>query len=164
MPDIELSTVGTVAIDRTADKFPFIDVSPTPDVTKYATANDIAGLIRLGFALSDHTTDLTVGTNKFSFDIPAAFTVTGVYASVDVAPTGSTIIVDINEGAGAGTTILSTKLSIDASETNSSTAASAAVISDTSLAANARVTFDIDQVGSSTPGKGLIVWLIGYWT
>ena len=79
---------------------------------------------------------------------------------VNTAPVGSTIIVDINDG---GTSIMTTnKLSIDASEKTSTTAATAAALTDTSLADDAEITFDIDQVGSSTPGKGLKVTLIGY--
>jgi hypothetical protein len=70
-------------------------------------------------------------------------------------------LIDINE---AGTTILSTKLMIDASEKISATAATAAVISDTALADNALITIDIDQIGSSTAGAGLKVYLIGYAT
>ena len=93
--------------------------------------------------------------------MPFAMTLTGVKATVNTAPVGSTIIVDINE---AGSTILSTKLSIDASELTSSSAASAAVISDASLANDALITFDIDQIGSSTAGKGLKVTLYGYRT
>ena len=109
-------------------------------------------------ALSDETTDLTTGTAKASFHMPFAMTLTGVKANCTTAPVGSTIIVDINE---AGSTILSTKLSIDASETTSTSAASAAVISDTALANDALITFDIDQIGSSTAGKGLKVTLYG---
>ena len=85
-------------------------------------------------------------------------TLTAVRASVTTAPVGSTIIVDINEN---GTSILSTKLSIDASEKTSTTAATAAVISDSSIADDAEITIDIDQVGSTTAGAGLKVWLIG---
>ena len=110
-------------------------------------------------ALSDETTNLATGTAKASFNMPFAMTLTGVKANCTTAPVGSTIIVDINE---AGSTILSTKLSIDASETTSTSAASAAVISDTALANDALITFDIDQVGSSTAGKGLKVTLYGY--
>ena len=110
-------------------------------------------------ALSDETTDLTTGTAKASFNMPFAMTLTGVKANCTTAPVGSTIIVDINE---AGSTILSTKLSIDASETTSTSAASAAVISDSALANDALITFDIDQIGSSTAGKGLKVTLYGY--
>lgn len=112
-------------------------------------------------ACSDETTDLTTGTAKVTFRCPFAFTITGVSASVSTAPVGSTIICDINEG---GTTILSTKLSIDASEKTSTTAASAAVISDASIAADAEITVDIDQIGSSTAGTGLKVKLDGYRT
>ena len=112
-------------------------------------------------ACSDETTDLTTGVGKVTFRCPFAFTITGVSASVSTAPVGSTIICDINE---AGTTILSTKLSIDASEKTSTSAASAAVVSDTTIAADAEITVDIDQIGSSTAGKGLKVKLDGYRT
>lgn len=113
-------------------------------------------------ALSDEaTTDLATGTDIITFRMPYAFTVTDVRASCNTAPVGSTIIVDINE---SGVSILSTKLSIDASETTSTTAATAAVISDASIADDAEVSFDIDQVGSTTPGKGLKVTIIGYRT
>ena len=93
--------------------------------------------------------------------MPYAFTLTGVRASVLTAPTDATITVDINE---SGSTILSTKLTIDSGEKTSTTAAAAAVISDTSLADDAEITFDIDQVGSTIAGAGLIVSLIGYRT
>ena len=112
-------------------------------------------------ACSDETTALTVGTGKVTFRCPFAFYVTGVSASVTTAPVGSTIICDINE---AGSTILSTKLSIDASEKTSTSAASAVVISDASIAADAEITVDIDQIGSSTAGAGLKVKLDGYRT
>jgi hypothetical protein len=118
----------------------------------------VGDVVELGFAVSDETTNLSTGTAKITFRMPHAMTLTAVRASVNTAPTGSTIIVDINEG---GSTILSTKLSIDASEKTSTTAASAAVISDTALADDAEITIDIDQIGSSTPGKGLKVYLIG---
>jgi hypothetical protein len=88
--------------------------------------------------------------------MPYAGTLLAVRASVNTAPTGSTLIVDINE---AGSTILSTKLSIDASETTSTTAAVPAVISDSALADDAEITIDIDQVGSTIAGKGLKVYL-----
>lgn len=112
-------------------------------------------------ACSDESTALTVGTGKVTFRCPFAFTITGVSASVTTAPVGSTIIIDINE---AGSTCLSTKLSIDASEKTSTSAASAAVISDANIAADAEITVDIDQIGSGTAGAGLKVKLDGYRT
>lgn len=111
-------------------------------------------------ACSDETTDLTTGTAKTSFRMPYAMTLSEVRASVNTAPVGSTLIVDINEG-DTPTTILSTKLSIDAGEKTSETADVPAVISDTALADDSLLTIDIDQIGSSTPGKGLKIVLVG---
>jgi hypothetical protein len=68
------------------------------------------------------------------------------------------LVVDINE---AGASILSTKLSIDASEKTSTTAATPPVISDSALADDAEMTIDIDQIGSTIAGAGLKVTLIG---
>lgn len=109
-------------------------------------------------AVSDESTDLTTGTSKLTFRMPYKMNLTGIRASVNTAPVGSTIIVDVNE---SGSTILSTKLSIDASEKTSTTATSAAVISDSTLADDAEITIDIDQVGSTTAGKGLKITFIG---
>ena len=109
-------------------------------------------------ACSDETTDLTTGT-KVTFRMPYAFTVSAVRASLTTVATGGTLLtVDINE---AGTTILSTKITIDASESTSTTAATPPVISDTALADDAQMTIDIDAVGNTTAGKGLKVYIIG---
>jgi len=110
-------------------------------------------------AVSDETTAITTGTAKVMFRMPFAMTLTGVRASVGAAPTGSTVIVDINE---AGSTIMTTnKLSIDDTEKTSTTAATAAGLTDTTLADDAEITIDIDQVGSTIAGTGLKVTLIG---
>jgi hypothetical protein len=114
--------------------------------------------IEFVIACSDESTNLTTGTAKVTFRAPYAFTLTAVRASVNTAPTGSALIVDINEG---GSTILSAKLSIDASEKTSTTAASAAVISDSAIADDAEITIDIDQIGSTIAGSGLKIVLIG---
>jgi hypothetical protein len=116
-------------------------------------------------AASDETTALTTGTAKVTFRMPYAFTITEVRANVTTAPTGSVLTVDINENSGASpevvTSILSTKITIDAGERTSETAATAPVVSDSSLADDAEVTIDIDTVGASVAGAGLIVTLIG---
>lgn len=112
-----------------------------------------------GIALSDEITAITTGTNKATMSLPYAFTVTSVYATLNTVSSSGTPTVDINE---AGTTILSTKLTIDANEKTSATAASAAVISDSAIAANAEIGFDIDTAG--TGAKGLKVFIQGYRT
>lgn len=117
----------------------------------------------IAIACSDETTALEAGTAKATFHMPYAFTLTGVKAGVTTAPAGSVLTVDINE---AGATILTTKLTIDAGEKTSATAATAAVIGGAgpALAADALMTVDIDGVGSGTAGAGLKVYLIGYQT
>ena len=125
------------------------------------TMQDIANLTNVQsivVAASDETTALTTGTAKVTFRMPYAFTLAAVRASLTTAQSsGSIFTVDINEG---GTSILSTKLTIDNTEKTSTTAATAAVISDASLADDAEITIDIDQVGDGT-AKGLKVVLIG---
>ena len=115
----------------------------------------------IAIACGDESTAHAAATGVVTFHMPYAFTLTGVKAGVTVAPVGSVFTVDINE---AGTTILSTKITIDAGEKTSGTAATAAVISDTALAADALMTIDIDGVGSGTAGAGLKVYLIGHVT
>ena len=111
------------------------------------------------FSLGDEDTSVTTGTSKLSWRTPYPFHVSNVRATCKTAPTGAAIIIDINEG---GTTILSTKLSIDATELTSETAATPAVISDADLADDALITFDLDQVGSINAGTGVKVTLIGW--
>lgn len=129
--------------------------------TAAAARQNLGILETFAVACSDETTALTTGNAKATFRMPYAFTLTEVRASVTTAPTGATLTVDINE---SGTTILSTKLTIDASEKTSVTAATPAVISDAALADDAEITVDIDQVGSTVAGAGLKVYLIGYKT
>jgi hypothetical protein len=114
--------------------------------------------IEIQVACSDESTALTTGTSKITFRTPCAINVTKVRASLTTAQTsGSIFTVDINE---SGTSILSTKLTIDNTELTSTTAATPPVISDTSLADDAQITIDIDQVGDGT-AKGLKVTIIG---
>ena len=107
-------------------------------------------------AVGDETTAITTGTAKVTFRMPFAMTLSAVRASLTTVSSSGIPTVDINEG---GTTILSTKLTIDASEKTSTTAATAAVISDTALADDAEITIDIDVAG--TGAAGLKVALIG---
>lgn len=99
--------------------------------------------------IGDETTALTTGTAKVTFRMPFAMTLTSVRASLTTASSSGTPTFDINDG---GTTILSTKLTIDANEKTSTTAATAAVISDTALADDAEITIDIDTAGTGAAG------------
>jgi hypothetical protein len=123
-----------------------------------AAMNLIGSPCEIQLAASDETTAITTGTSKVTFRMPFAMKVTEVRASLSTAQTsGSIFTVDINE---AGTTILSTKLTIDNTEKTSVTAATPPVISDPDLADDAEITIDIDQVGDGT-AKGVKITLKG---
>jgi hypothetical protein len=107
-------------------------------------------------ALSDEVTPITVGNAKVTMRMPYAFTLTAVRSSLATASSSGIPTVDINE---SGSSILSTKLTIDVGEKTSTTAAVPVVISDSSLADDSEVTFDIDVAG--TGATGLKVTLIG---
>ncbi len=148
------SMVGLANVDNTAD-------TAKPVSTAQQTALDAKVAkatfpVVIGVALSDETTALTTGTAKLTIRAPFAFTLTGVRATLKTSSSSGIPTVDINEG---GTTVLSTKLTIDQGELTSTTAATAAVISDSAIADDAEITFDIDVAG--TGAAGLKVWLLG---
>jgi hypothetical protein len=176
--DTGLSNVGTVtSVSATVPSpvSPALSVAVTNPTTTPAisiTANgttaqyvrgdgSLAALpFELVVAASDETTALTAGNNKITFRMPRAVTLTAVRASLTTAQaSGNIFTVDINEG---GTSILSTKLTIDNTEKTSTTAATPPVISDTALADDAEMTIDIDQIGNGT-ATGLKVALIGVY-
>jgi len=114
----------------------------------------------LSFAFSGEDDDLVVGTGAITFQMPNfATTLTGVSVNVKTAPTGSVATFDLNEG---GTSVLSTKITIDAGEKTSETATTPPVISDSAIAANAIMTIDIDGIGSTVAGAGGKAWI--YYT
>lgn len=128
----------------------------TLNVTNALTINGVsvatfAGITNVyTFALSDMTTAITTGTNKNYWYAPSAgMTVKFVRATLATASSSGTPTFDINE---AGTSILSTKITIDANEWDSFTAATPPVISDSTIAANAKVDFDIDVAGTAAAG------------
>jgi hypothetical protein len=108
----------------------------------------------LVIAVSDETTALTTGTAKVTFRMPCAAVIEEVRASLSTAQaSGSIFTVDVNE---SGTTIISTKLTIDNTEKTTTTAATPPVISDANIADDAEMTIDIDQIGDGS-AKGLKV-------
>ncbi len=110
--------------------------------------------------VGDETTAITTGTGKASFRMPYAFYVTAIRGSLAVAQaSGSVVTVDVNE---AGTSIISTKLTFDNTELTTVTAATPAVISDHTIADDAVVSIDLDQVQGSSLAAGLNVTLYGY--
>lgn len=157
---------------------PYAQVAPIPlgDLTDVVVAAPVAGdsLIYDGadwvndtapgnqqayqLAASDLTTALTTGTNKAYFRAPRAFLLTEVRASLLTAAAVGIVTIDIQKN---GVTMLTTLLTIDATETTSVTAAVPAVIDAATddVASDDRITIDITVSGDTA--TGLIVTLIG---
>lgn len=108
---------------------------------------------------SDETTALTTGTAKATFRMPYGFVLSDIRASLSTAQaSGNIFTVDVNAN---GTSVLTTKLTVDNGEKTSVTAATPKVVSAYGIIDDAEVTVDIDQIGDST-AKGLKVNLVGY--
>lgn len=158
-----LDTSAPVAVDNCAITDAKIASHTTTKITvplsQLATCAKKEAII---IAAGDECTAICVATGKTEFQMPYAFTLTDIRATVTVAPTTSgTLTVDVNEG---GTSILSTKLTIDVGEKTSTTAATPAVISDTALADEGIITIDVDAISGGASEAGLKVYLIGYQT
>ena len=111
------------------------------------------------YASFDANEEVITRNQGGSMDLGAPMTIwAGVRASVLIAPVGSGIVVNVKEN---GTSIFSTKVTIDPGTKTSLGAAVQPVLSDTTFANDSEMTFDIDQVGSTTAGQGLIVTLLG---
>ena len=139
--DVGALSTGTTRVLTMPDQ----NVDLTPDTGSFAKARKQ----HVTLALSDQTSAITTGTAKVTWRVPYAMTVNEVRAFVNTASSSGLPTFDINEG---GVSILSTKLTIDASEKTSTTAATAAVISDSVLADDAEITFDIDVAGTGATG------------
>lgn len=169
--DLSAKTYKSITPDQILEIINGLTEDTSPDATAdyVVTYDNSAGTAKkvlarrlalecLIIAVSDETTAITTGTSKVTFRMPFAMTLTDVRASLSTASSSGTPTVDINE---AGSTILTTKLTIDANEKTSTTAATPAVIGGAgpALADDAEMTIDIDVAG--TGAKGLKVYLIG---
>ena len=126
-------------------------------------ADSITHQVAIQFACGDESTAIGATGQVLSFRMPFAMTlnagILGVKGSLVTAGTGVNLLtVDINE---AGSTILSTKLTFDATETTSVSASTPVVISDVNLASDSIITVDIDQLDSGGVGAGLKITLLG---
>jgi hypothetical protein len=114
--------------------------------------------LRIPIFFSDQTTDWTTGLKvTFTWRFGAT-TLSSTPIDCVTAPTGSAAQFDVKKN---GTTIYSTKPTIDAGETTTDTAATPAVLSTTSLADGDIVTIWIDQVGSTIKGQGGVIAFVG---
>ena len=112
----------------------------------------------LAIAFGDESTAHTTGTAKVSFHMPYEVILKEVKVSLVTAATGTDLFtVDLNDD---GTSVFSTVVTLDASEKISSSAATPAVISSTSIAEDSLMTVDIDTIGNTVAGAGGKIYLI----
>lgn len=112
----------------------------------------------------EDTTDIATGDDKFVWEIPEDLdgaTIVKVEAYISTAG-GSTTQVDIrlSDPCDIGASILTTKISIDTGECNSSLAATQPVVADaTDVVHGDHLHIDVDAAGSGAKGLGVIVAL-----
>jgi len=134
----------------------------TAGLPAWEDAGDLTHNVVVTFACGDETTAIDATGQVISFRMPFAMTLNagsaGVKGSLVTAGTGALLTCDINE---AGATILSTKLTFNASATTTIGATTPVVISDVNLADDAIITVDIDQLDGGGVAAGLKISLIG---
>ena len=156
------SAVGGVELATTAEINTSTDASRVMTPDAFAASN--YGMRYVQVVAKAAATALTVADGIAHVHIPVGLNgmdLAEVHAEVQTAPVGSTIIIEVSKN-GASTQMLSTNITIDASETGSDSAATAAVIKSDgteAVATNDVIHINVTQVGSSTAGSGLIVTL-----
>ncbi len=100
-----------------------------------------------------HAGNAVVGSGTMRYYVDQTWTISTVRASVNVAPTGAALIVDVNKN---GTTIFTTQGNRPQIAVSTNTDVSGAP-DVTSLASGDYLTVDIDQIGSTIAGSDLVV-------
>ena len=142
LDDVRLSMVGRYSTNFTPIQASKV-VSTNTDVVEYV--------------LSDETTSLTTG-DVLTIRTTRLRKLQGITAYLTTASTAGNVVLDIKKNT---TSILSTQVSIDATEDISDTAATPPVISEDNIGGGAKLTFEITGAGASATGlkvqlRGLI--------
>ncbi len=109
------------------------------------------------FAISDTTSNISVGLKKFQFRMPFAMTISNVRASAQIQPSGANVIIGLRLSGG---TIFSTNVSIP-NGTTTSVGGIAPVLTTTSIPDDGDIQADIVQTGTTNTGVGIVVAMLG---
>jgi hypothetical protein len=116
----------------------------------------------IDFACSDETTAIQSGDAKITLHAPYDFMLLDIFAGLTTPELGgdaaNPFVVDVNKN---GTSVLSTKISIEPAEETSLTAATQPVISTPSFTKGDKITVDVDQIsdGTTPAATGLKVYM-----
>lgn len=102
---------------------------------------------------------LVVGTGQARYYFYAAATVINVVTGAGTAPTGASLILDLNKN---GTTMFTTQGNRPTIAASGFLDASS-VPDVTSIAANDYLTVDVDQIGSTIAGADAVLTVVYYW-
>lgn len=152
------SAVGVVELATTAEINTGTDTGRVIGVDEFVATQFATKAIQI--TCFDYTTDIATGDGKGYIVVPASlngFDIVTVHAKVITAGTTGTSDVQIANVTDS-VDVLSTKLTIDSTETGSDTAATPAVINTANddLATNDVLRIDVDAASTTKP-KGLIV-------
>lgn len=98
-----------------------------------------------------------VGSNGWTNRLGRTLTITEVYLEVGTAPTGSALICDVNKN---GTSIWNTTQANRAQVAAGASSGSSTTFDTTSIAQGDRLTFDVDQIGSTVAGADLTLQVV----
>ena len=125
------------------------------NVTQITASGGLNNRAQIGYTKSGA---LEVDTNIcFPFRPSGTFTISEVYIECKTAPTGSTLIIDVNKN---GTTIFTDQNNRPAIAISGTTATSGTP-DVTSFAKDDQITIDIDQIGSGDSGEDLTIQVRG---
>lgn len=120
---------------------------------KPLVASVVGTPFELEVAISDEATALTTGDAKITFYAPMDATISEVFTGLSTQSSSGAVTADLNKN---GSTMFSTKPSIDASEDTSLTG-TAAVLSTTTWTKGDKMVVDLDAAGTGAKGLKMII-------
>lgn len=133
-----------------ASKLSVAPVSPTNPIVVGDNDSRLTNYGEMAFYFSGA---LTVKTGVGRYPVFVSGTIVGIRAMINTAPTGASVIVDVNKN---GTTTYSTQanrptIAVSANSVN------ATLPNTTTFSAGDYITVDVDQIGSTVAGSDLVV-------
>lgn len=137
--------------------------SGTPDLR---ISDYISPEVEYIFPLTPKGEDIAEETDIDGITFTKGFVITEIITEVGISPTGATLIVDVNKD---GNTICTNKPTVAISATTATISAiktTSDFVSDAArtFASGERLSFDVDQKGSTVAGQKLTVYVRGYET